>query len=1112
MEEKTVTICSSCGQEITAAGKEYEGRLYCTNCQPARAGEETIAVTGDDLGKTRAAATTIAGDEQTVVLEKTVLEEKTTGAEPAAPGSTRVLTLGRSVPATRIIREVLKIEPSVDLEHSSQIYYSLKGESSAQESSSSVRQLISHAGEETKYIFDRELGRGGMGAVFETVDLDVRRKVAMKVMLPAAKKSSSQVKRFLEEAQITGQLEHPNIVPVHEIGIDDEHTTYFTMKLVRGENLDAIIAHLAAGDQDYQKKYSLGALIQIFMKICDGIGYAHAKGVLHRDLKPENIMIGDFGEVMVMDWGLAKVLGQESVEAAPAAGAQTSETASVYQTMEGQVMGTPSYMSPEQAAGRISELDQRSDIFSLGGILYKILTHQAPYQGKTTREILEKARKRQLVPPDVREPQQAVSPEVNAICMKAMARNPEERYATTLELKNDLQLFLDGKSVSAKKDSLLVRTKKWVIRNKVLSMGIAAAVVCLIAGIAVTSLYEQTKRRNTIAGFLSDADQAQQSGQFEKAEEIFFSVLGLDNNNEQARRGIALVSGKALAVKNKRLAKDKLKEAQALFAGGDYIKAYDAYVATFALDPDSADARQGIQGAAVKADRQKAQEKIKPLLAAARGLENEKSDVEKSLVQFKAESKKLKSRIKGYEDAGAKKPLWDAEKTVLAKQMDKLKLEGRIISAYSTVLSYDGETPEARKALATIYYNKFTEAEALQNKDEMAYFKELLLSFDDGSYKTQLEREGVVTLTTNPPADAYFIYRFIDGPDQRVIPAPFSPAAYFSSAADTSADAITRGIDPGYKLSAAAFLPYEKLLRSGDFNRLSQIDKLKMPTGSYLVLITKKGYMTTRLPLVVGRGDSKLIENIALIRTTDVPAGFAYVPAGEFIMGGDSRAPYSLERSTKFVPGFLMAQHEVTAGEYLKFINFIEERLPGSAEKYVPRKSATAGFYWKKTGGQYHSDFPADWPVLGISWNDAKAYCRWMTLQNQGQGWEFRLPEDWEWEKAARGVDGRYYPWGNNFDYRFCSMAYSREGKRDGPDPVGSFPLDESVYGVRDIAGNVAEWCETFFDAEQNIRINKGAAWSYVDDDYARCAERNGHSPADVADFRGFRMVLSRKR
>jgi len=1079
MKEKNKYICPSCGQEIEREGVKNGENIYCEKCRSPQTKEKTITL-----------------EEKPV--EKAEVEGQTT------------LKLGKTVAATKIIKEVLKIEPDVDLEQASKIYFGRDRDKVDSEAEPSISNLISSAGE-AKYLFDKEIGHGGMGVVLETVDQDIRRKVAMKVMPPSTKENIPLIKRFLEEAQITGQLEHPNIVPVHEIGIDDESTAYFTMKLVRGEDLEAIISKMADGNHEYLKKYSLGSLIQIFMKVCDGIGYAHSKGVLHRDLKPENIMVGSFGEVLVMDWGVSKVLGREEMQTVESSMPFHEKEAS-FQTIEGQVMGTPSYMSPEQAMGNISELDERSDVFSLGGILYKILTYQAPYKGESGLDKLDKARGRMLVPPDLRAPDNQIPPELNAICMKAMARDKENRYANALELKNDLQLYLDGKSVSAKKDNLLIRAKKWIIRNKVASMGIAAAVICLVIGIVLTAMYGQKKKQETIANLLNQGQQASVAARYEEAEETFFSVLGLDRDNIQARKGISLVSGKALALKNKRLAKEKVKEANTLFENKDYIKAYDAYVSTFALDPDSKEARQGIKVSALMAEKQKAQKKIAPIILETKNLTNRKKEIDKSIAHLTAKVEKLKSKIKGYEGFGVKKPLWATEKTLLSTKIDNLKIESKIISKYITVISHDGQNKEARNALAQIYYNKYNEAETLQNIEEMAYFKELILTFDDGYYKNLLKRDGTLTLTSTPKIDAYYIYRFIEGPDRRMIPAPFRPAAFFTARKNSVEDKTMQGIDPEFKLSKAAFTPIQKILTFKNYNLLKQIDRLRLPSGSYLIILKKKGCLDTRTPVLIKRGEDKTIESVKILKKRDVPEGFVYIPKGKSIIGGDPSAPYSVERTKKFIPGFLISRNEITVKEYLKFINYLEARIPGSAEKYLPRKAPSSGFYWKKSGSRYKSTFPLDWPVLGISWNDARAYCKWMGLQYKDKKWKFRLPEDWEWEKAARGVDGRFFPWGNYFDYRFCSMANSKKGKRNGPDKIGSFPLDESVFGVRDIAGNISEWCQTFFDQEKNIRINRGSAWSYVDEDYARCAGRNGHSPTDVADFRGFRMAVSLKK
>jgi serine/threonine protein kinase/formylglycine-generating enzyme required for sulfatase activity len=1073
MQEKIKTTCSSCGQGLLVPSELAGKKLLCKKCGSKRSAQKAV-----------------------------------NPPHPKSETLTTTLRLDKSLSAAKKIREVLQVEPSVDLDHFAKSYFSSKGETHAGATGESVRDIISHTQEDTKYIVDKVIGEGGMGAVLGTVDQDIRRRVAMKVMLPGDRTNTRKLKRFLEEAQITGQLEHPNIVPVHEIGIDEDAKIYFTMKLVQGEDLKVILSKCAENDEAYQQKYGLGNLIQIFLKLCDGISYAHSKGVLHRDLKPENIMVGPFGEVLVMDWGVAKILGQkDSVFDEDAS--DPVEGLKHTLTMEGIVLGTPSYMSPEQAWGKISELDERSDVFSLGAILYQILTYETPYGGKTLMSILEKAQNHELVSPDLRVPHKHIPPELNAVCMKAMAYDMQDRYPNALELKKDLQLYLDGKSVSAKKDNFYIRTQKWIIRNKIAASGIAAALICLILGIVFTSVYESNKRQEAIVALLNQAEEFSMTGKYETAEETFFAVLGLDSGNQQAREGVALVSGRALGEKNKRLAKDKTMEAKRLFENKNYLKAYEAYVAALTLDPYSREALEGIKTAAVMAEKQMAQMKITPILNETKALSNTSREINARFENLKAQLNKLKNKTKGYEGVEAKKPLWEAEKNLFSTNIEKLKIESEIISRYMTVLSHDGANKEARIALSQIYYDKYQAGEVRQDQEEMAYYKALILTFDDGRFKKLLEHSGMLTLTTTPRADAYYVYRFIEGADRRMVPAPFSPSAFISDNERAAKNETLFGINPEFNLQQTAFTPIKELLIFNKYNQLEHINNTPIPSGSYLIVVRKQGYLDTRIPILIQRGEEKSISDIPLFKKEDMPNGFVYIPKGPFVMGGDQQAPHAATREVKEVGGYFISQHEVTTGEYLTFVNMLENRIPGSAEKYLPRESTAGGYYWKKMGKQYKNSFPEDWPVIGISWNDARAYCKWMSLRYKNKGWVFRLPEDREWEKAARGVDGRNFPWGNHFDYKFCSMANSKKDKRNGPDPVGSFSLDESVFGVRDMAGNVSEWCGTLYDQENNIRIDRGAAWSYVEENYARCSARNGHSPSDVADFRGFRMIMT---
>ena len=271
--------------------------------------------------------------------------------------------------------------------------------------------------------------------------------------------------------------------------------------------------------------------------------------------------------------------------------------------------------------------------------------------------------------------------------MKAMAYEKEDRYADATEINSDLQLYLDGKSVSAKKDSLITKTRKWIARNKIASAGIAAAVICLIAGMIAATMYQDKLRQEKIAGLLKKAESYINLENFESAEETYFAVLGLDSSNPAAREGISRVSGKALAAKNKRLAKDTLEEAEVFYENEAYQNAYDAYVATLALDPESPRARIKIQASAVMAEKQKAQAKVGPIMDQAQAMRIEMKDIQSRSQQLHTDIETMQKNIKGFEGRKTKQPLWEAEKKLSAVTIEGLKKESRIISKYLTALS-----------------------------------------------------------------------------------------------------------------------------------------------------------------------------------------------------------------------------------------------------------------------------------------------------------------------------------------------------------------------------------------------------------------------------------------
>ncbi|MBN2712742.1 MAG: serine/threonine protein kinase, partial [Planctomycetes bacterium] len=202
-----------------------------------------------------------------------------------------------------------------------------------------------------RYIIGDEIGSGSIGQVIEAYDEHLARNVAIKILHGDTGVSKDKLARFIAEAQITAQLEHPTIIPVYEIGRMPDGMPYFSMKKVKGESLEDIINNLRIGDEDYRKRYGGKHMIRMFFRLCQGIAYAHSKGVVHRDLKPANILIGEFGVVQIMDWGLAKVMGKNEIRGVNSDGVQTVRSAPELSTLDGSIAGTPAYMSPEQARG-----------------------------------------------------------------------------------------------------------------------------------------------------------------------------------------------------------------------------------------------------------------------------------------------------------------------------------------------------------------------------------------------------------------------------------------------------------------------------------------------------------------------------------------------------------------------------------------------------------------------------------------------------------------------------------------------------------------------------------------------------------------------------------------
>ncbi len=348
----------------------------------------------------------------------------------------------------------------------------------------------------SRYTLKGELAQGGMGVVLRVWDRDLRRNLAMKMLLQEdgpKPTSAARLARFLEEAQVTGQLDHPNIVPIHELGIDDHGRVFFTMKLVQGETLAQVFEKVATGADGWNRTRALSVLL----RVCDAMAFAHQKGVIHRDLKPANVMVGKFGETYVMDWGLARIVGRKAndVQTRPDATVSVVRTErrdtkgatpdSPLFTRDGDAVGTPAYMPPEQAVGNLEAVGPHSDVYAVGAILYHLLTGRMPFVDpgahKSAREVLLLVA--QGPPAPVHSLVHDAPAELEAICEKAMARKIEERYASMADLAEDLRAYLERRVVRAYETGPIAEMRKWIGRNRALAAAAALALVAIVAGL-----------------------------------------------------------------------------------------------------------------------------------------------------------------------------------------------------------------------------------------------------------------------------------------------------------------------------------------------------------------------------------------------------------------------------------------------------------------------------------------------------------------------------------------------------------------------------------------------------------------------------------------------------
>ncbi|MEK7469239.1 MAG: protein kinase [Planctomycetota bacterium] len=855
-----------------------------------------------------------------------------------------------------------------------------------------------------RYIPGPELGRGGFGSVIEATDTAIGRPVALKLLRADAPLHT--VERFRWEGRVTGRLEHPGVVPVHEIGrLHGNGQLFIAMKKIGGQDMHRVIR---------EGKWKLRRLVEALRDACRAVAYAHAKGVIHRDLKPANIMLGEFGETLVVDWGLARVVAEpeETLRGAVPGSldltAGSGETSQL--TLDGDVLGTPAYMSPEQARGRLADIDRRSDVYSLGATLYEILAGQPPHAGATATECLESARRGNVEPPSKRRP---APPELEAICLRALSPRSEDRYEGVAELSAELDAWLEGSK-------------------------------------------DRERREGEAAGELKRARAAM-----------------------DLRRQLA---------------------ADALAAG--------------------------------------------------------------------REARTLTETIPTWEGESAKAPLWAARDRAETSRRRSLEVYADALGALASALSHVPDHAEARRLRAELAWQRFLEAEEAGDESEMVVNRRVAEQFHDGALAEALRDEGTLEVRARAFSCGCLAQgrdvspgeldlqgwhpwsgRLLagDSPSFAPEPEPGSPLRLRVHAASCRATPVAgikawvwlyaeadrvlvpqtagSGGEPPPTAAMDALFGASPYRPRGPGRLLASTSPLPLGVGAWLVVVVAADGRAARSLVRVRRGQASVLD-VTLFRAGEVPPGFQPILETETTLQGDRDVAMARNAVVERIPDFFLKRDVVSARDYAAFLDGLP---PEEAARRVPRSSMAPNRpWWPRVGNKWilptaewfaaqkedpdkSIGFPAthvrawdpEWPVMSVTWFDAMAYARWLSARD---GWLFTLPLGDQWEAAARGVDGRSFPWGKRFDPTWCNVVDSLQ---DGPRPArpSDFPRDESPWGIRGLAGNVQEQCLNAAGKQfPQRRQNRGSGWSrsFL---YARAAHRMANNPASLESTTGFRLA-----
>ncbi|MCB9902899.1 MAG: protein kinase [Planctomycetes bacterium] len=1034
------------------------------------------------------------------------------------------------------------------------------------------------------YELVKELGRGAQGVVYLAEDTQLRRKVALKMLATARAQDSDVRDRFQREAELASKLEHPGICGVHEFG-EVEGIPFIAMQFIPGTPLSDLIedARERSGITESSEgkrprseagtsltgKDSMQDILLIVEQAARALHAAHEVGLVHRDIKPANIMIAAEGHPVILDFGLARDLGDQGHTL----------------TESGQALGTPAYMSAEQILGQRAKVDRRTDVYALGVTLYECLTLHRPYAAEGFEQLYHEILQGAPVRPRKRNPR--IPQDLGTVVEVAMDRDPERRYATALDFAEDLRRVRSFEPIHAKAASILTRTHKWVRRKPAPAVTLAAGMLFVLSGSGVLVQRDLSANRSFERG-IEDAE------------------VALDEEDP-------IAALEALA-----RARELRPDAPRIFELNTQIDVLRDRLAREARRADAlasaAQAREeSVQHQRAYADLRAQLDLLEEQLEAGRARFFADYALPSARASFAGRESELRHTA-----VEAERYLLDAR--------EALERAARFEAPW-------GITDETRTAFASYFLSRWREAVASGDTERAELFRRSVESYDArGEHQRELLGRSELNVAVEPMDAELYLFRYVpyeelrDGADvPRLVPVPTSgigmaldepwataflpgdpclvveavdpnsPASslrpgdlvlsldghplaesvywraesqapyrlvsslngleirdlldvYAGFGEDEEGELLLEGEDAPRLVLRGEFAPVTGLqlaergssdgpleflvLHDGSLtrittqagetlglhcretvyplvccaaNRVRVGATIEVEPGSYLLYSRAEGFESQRYPVMVDRL-SELDCRIELLPVGSTPPGFVYVPPGPARLGGDPLAREPLPAREEVVDAFFLQEHELTNAEWDEFRADpeIAARVEQSEEPlYVPRERS-GPMPVENLGG------PTT-PVMGISWDDLQDYLVWRNAraESRGEPWVYALPDEIAWEKAARGADGRAFPWGSRFDYAATVGLHSRAiPLYDAP---GGIELrDESPFGVVDMAGFRQEWLSDAYVVSEDsppIYRWRGGSWRSTREQEFRLASRGYGLATYAAGTVGARLI-----